>query len=397
MLHGIKGEKFTLVAISNYVVNNDLETTALEPKTILPIQGPRFLGAYPFKPNAQDTVHLNMPQLEVTRLKNVSVIGGTNFIFTDSEAIHPDEFVPERDVCPAELNGIAKISLDFQTISIYSSQKTTIEMGVSLLGSCTGNYAHWLTETLPKLIIVDSLGGYEGYPLLIDSWIHPNFVDSISLFNKSHRPIIKIGRWDTTFVKSLVDISPPAYIPPEYRHFLETNTLVEPSAADFPFSRVALNMLRDAAHKTIDQIASDHPKKLYLHRARESCGNTRQVTNIDAIERIVKDYGYEMLDPAKLSFQEQISAFMGVEKIISPLGAALANTIFTRPGCRIIGLSPYYHNANYYYFSNFMATLGHEMYYVLGPQNSIGGHPLHKNYDVDIKAFSDAIEFLEMN
>ena len=104
-----------------------------------------------------------------------------------------------------------------------------------------------------------------------------------------------------------------------------------------------------------------------------------------------------MLDPAKLSFQDQILAFRGVEKIISPLGAALANAIFTKPGCKIIGLSPYYHNANYYYFSNFMATLGHEMYYVLGPQNDTGGHPLHKDYGIDIKAFSEAIEFLELN
>ena len=396
LLHGIRGKQLTLSPMSNYVTNNNLKTAVFESRTTLAIRGPRFLGVYPFEPDAQHTVHLDMPQLEVAVLENVSVIGGTNFICTNSEAIHPDKFLPERDVCPAELNGIAEVSRDFQTVSIYSSRKATMEAGVSLLGSCTGNYAHWLTETLPKLLIVDSLGGYEEYPLLVDSWLHPNFVESISLFNRNGRPIRKVDRWDTIFVKSLVDISPPAYIPPEYRHFLETNTLVEPCAADFPFSRPALNMLRDAAHKTIDPIANNRPRKLYLYRARESCGNTRQVTNIDAIEHIIKDYGYEMLDPAKLSFQDQILTFMDAEKIISPLGAALANTIFTRPACKIIGLSPYYHNANYYYFSNFMATLGHEMYYVLGPQNGMGQHPFHRDYEIDIQAFSDAIEFLEL-
>lgn len=196
-------------------------------------------------------------------------------------------------------------------------------------------------------------------------------------------------------VESLIEVTPPAYVPPEYRHFIENKELSVPDAAEFPFSAPALDMLRNAAHSATGGIDHGAPQKLYLFRSPESCGNTRHVTNIDEIERIIRKYGYVMLDPAKLSFEEQIRIFSNARKVVSPLGAALANTIFAPPGCQVLGLSPWYHNANYYYFSNFMGALGHTMYYALGRQADQWGHVFHKNYEIDLAAFNTAMEYLE--
>ena len=397
ILHGLKGREYSLVPISSFIELNGIRSIIVEPRSIFFIKGPQFIGDYDFKPVGDAFVNLDMPKLEVVSLNNASVIGGTNFVFVNSNAVYPDDYIPERDVCPAELNGIAKINIASKTISIYSDEGRAIDKAVSLLGSCTGNYAHWLTETLPKLLIIDSVEGFNDFPLLVDSWIHPNFVASIALLNKNKREIIRIGRWNSVLIKSLVEVSPTAYVPPEYRYFIETNNLNRPRSEDFTFSRTALNMLRDGAHNAVGPIPKVRQKKFYLYRSRESCGNTRHVTNIKDVERMVRNYGYVMLDPAKLSFKEQILAFSTAKKIISPLGAALANTIFTRPGCTILGLSPYYENANYYYFSNFMGALGHEMYYVLGPQKERGGHPIHKDYEIDMTAFARALNFLESN
>ena len=397
LLHSLKGRTHMLLPMSEFAVQHALDCIVIEPRSSKPITGPQFRGKYPFKPIGDPIVQLNMPQLEIYPLQNAAVIGGTNFICMDDRIVYPDVYLPERDVCPAELNGIAKINLATKTVSLFSSQSDSIKNGVSLLGSCTGNYAHWLTETLPKLLLVDSVEGWEDYPLLVDAWIHPNFVKSIELFNKNRREIIRIKRWEMVNVESLIEVTPPAYIPPEYRDFLKTKELSFPDAAEFPFSAPALDMLRNAAHAATGGIDLGAPQKLYLFRSPESCGNTRHVTNIEEIERIIRKYGYTMLDPAKLSFEDQIRVFSNARKIVSPLGAALANTIFTPPGCSVLGLSPWYQNANYYFFSNLMGALGHTMYYALGQQTDHFGHIVHKNYEIDLAAFKTAMMCLEAN
>jgi capsular polysaccharide biosynthesis protein len=397
VLHDIKGRKYSLLPMAEFAAQHALDSIVIESRSSKAIAGPQFIGKYPFKPIGDPIIQLNMPRLEIYPLHNAAVIGGTNFICMDNRIVHPDEFLPERDVCPAELNGISKINLTTRTMSLFSTQNATVKSAVSMVGSCTGNYAHWLTETLPKLLLVDSVQGWEDYPLLVDAWIHPNFVKSIELFNKNRREIIRIKRWETVKVESLIEVTPPAYIPPEYRHFLKTKELSVPDAAEFPFSAPALDMLRNAAHAATGGVDLAAPQKIYLFRSPESCGNNRHVTNIDEIERIIKKYGYTMLDPAKLSFEDQIRVFSNARKIVSPLGAALANTIFTPSGCSVLGLSPWYQNANYYYFSNFMGALGHTMSYALGQQVDQWGHMVHKNYDIDLAAFKTAMKHLEAN
>ena len=46
----------------------------------------------------------------------------------------------------------------------------------------------------------------------------------------------------------------------------------------------------------------------------------------------------------------------------------MTNLIYAVPGFQIIALAPYYGNAGFYYFSNFMGLLDHDLYYVLGEQ-----------------------------
>lgn len=395
LILGLKGRQFQLVPMSEFVTRYGSDHTTIAQGGTVELNGPKFIGEYEFTPIGESRVVLESPSLDVVTLNDAAVVGGTNFTFMESLAIHPDAYQPDRDVCPAEMHGIAKIDLRSRVMSMCLDKEREIERAVSLLGSCTGNYAHWLTETLPKLLIVDDVPGLEEYPLLVDAWIHPRFVESITLFGRNQRELIRVPRWNRVCVKSLIEVTPTAYVPPEHRHFFETNRLDSPRAQDFTFSLTAMEMLRARATNTVRPVQGKYEKKLYLFRSRESCGNSRHVTNIDEIERMIAEYGYAMLDPAKLSFEEQVLAFSAAEKIISPLGAALANTIFAPPGCKVVGLSPYYENANYYYFSNFMGALGHEMYYVLGRQHNRGGHLLHKDYEVDLNVFTQALEFLE--
>ena len=286
VVHGVKGRSYALIPLSSFIVRSEIKSFNVDSGGCLDIKGPRFIGEYKFKLTSDEIVKLRMPKLEIASLGQAVVIGGTNFVRLGDQVIHPNEYIPERDVCPAELSGVAKFDLGSKTISIYSGREKHLKEGVSLLGSCTGNYAHWLTETLPKLLIVDSISEFNDYPLLVDDWIHPNFVDSIAMLNKNGREIIRVRRWEAITVKSLVEVSAPAYFPPEDRHFLKTKKLGAPRSGDFSFSKTALDMLRGACHKSAGVTTAESSSNIYLYRSRESCGNSRQVVNIEEGEQL---------------------------------------------------------------------------------------------------------------
>lgn len=390
--HQLYAKRYPLINRSDFLAAHLTSIAVFDNGSKKKIKGPRFIGVDNITLNVETDVSLVQPRLDLVNIKNAAIMGGTNYILVNGNVVHPDQYDPARDVCPAELNRVARVDHFSNYVSMVFRSTRAIEKGVSLLGCCTGNYAHWLTETLPKVIIIDNYSDYDDYPLIVDDWIHPNFIESIRLVSAKNRPLIRINRWEAVNVASLVDLSPTAYIPPEYRTFVELQQLSEPDPGDFPFSSIALKLLRETAYKSLSIRAQRGDVKLFLHRPRESCGNIRLVENIDEVESIVRSYGYVFLDPAKLSFEEQVVVFSSASHIISPLGAAMANLIFTPPGCRILGLSPYYDKANYYYFSNFMGALGHDLSYVLGQQTSNIGHPFHRPYAVDLAALSLALD-----
>ena len=366
---------------------------------VLEIKGPRFIGYVPDELECDGYVQFEYPPIEIRHYCRAAVIGGTNFIKQRDVVTYPNLFDPIRDVPPIESFGMGRVLKDGNAIELSISRASRSVYGAaSLLGQCTGNYAHWLTETLPKLLILNERDEYNDIPILMDSWIHNVFYDSVALFGRKGNDVIRIKRWESVSMGCVVDVTPTAYVPPEYRIFKEHGLWPEARAKDFPFSRFSLNLLRQKALDLLDkkgvQESGTGDKKIYLRRTREASGNPRHCTNIGAVEKIVKKHGFEIVEPSRLSLVEQMALFHDAKIIVSPVGAALANLVFTKPGCQILALSPYYTNANYYYFSNLMGVLGHDLYYVLGDQITNHGHPAHRDYNVDLVSFKLAMKEL---
>ena len=116
--------------------------------------------------------------------------------------------------------------------------------------------------------------------------------------------------------------------------------------------------------------------------------------NSDLIEHFLEKRNFKVLEPASMNFSEQVAACKEAEFIIAAVGAALANMIFSPPGCKIIALAPYYDDANYYYYSNLAGVLEHELYYVLGREIENAGHPMHRDYSIDLSELEKAIDLL---
>lgn len=394
----VKKYELGLLPVQHYEDDENIYKYTFHQSEVITISGPRFVGNYPIELHTMRQVYFNEPPIEIFEFKRIGVLGGTNLLLNDTHAIHPDLLDPVRDVIPLETFGIAYIDTRNKTISLQlPSKKREVKRAISLLGQCTGNYAHWLTETLPKLIIIDEISELKDFPLLVDNWIHPNLHACLSLFGGYEREFIGVSRWEYVEVDHLIDISPPAYVPPEFRSYHQYQIAPDPDPSFFPFSGFALRKLRDAAWRAVPNTAKKQAyKRLYLSRPPRSCGNPRFITNIDDVDSLITKYGFTTIDPGSLTIPEQVDLFRQAECIISPIGAALANAIFTPPGCQILVMSPYYEKANYYYFSNLMGVLGHHLQYVLGPQATVydDNHLFHKNYSVNIDALQEALERL---
>lgn len=391
-------KSFKLINSSNFIKQQGLLWKVLSESRTIVIPGPRFVGRQPLEKTLSQ-VSLIEPSIEIIEAINVGVMGGTNLLFHKNFAVHPNLQNPERDVIPAEYLGFAKVDTNRKTIKLgITKEPIYVKEAISLLGNCTGNYAHWLTETLPKLVLIDEHSDYMGVPILVDDWIHPTILSTIDLFNRHERKIVYVGRWQTIIIEKLIDLSPTAYTPPESRFYYKTKLLPPPVSDYYIFSGFSLNKLKFAAWEVTKEVKSPVvSKRLYLKRPIKSTGNGRLIVNSKEVDSVIESYGFTPVSPADMSFEEQIALFKHAECVVSPIGAALINTLFSPTGCKVICLSPYYEKANYFYFSNFMGILGHEMYYVIGPQvatSNIVDHVVHKNYWIDLNELESALSRL---
>lgn len=78
------------------------------------------------------------------------------------------------------------------------------------------------------------------------------------------------------------------------------------------------------------------PERVFL--ARRS-GDIR-TPNGEALIKIAKEYGFQVINPEQKSFATQIKIFQSAKLVIGPGGAAFSNTIFCSPGARIVLWKP---------------------------------------------------------
>jgi len=373
---------YTWVALSDIRdINSKL---SLLPEEIIHLHAPFFSGlgaehAAERTPSRQ----IVFPEIALCTLKGANVVGGVDFIFFNQHAIHHDLYLPTEHSYPAENLGILKPNKkDKGIVDLWlTTQSSNIPTALSLIGQCSANYAHWLTETLPKLAIIDSTSRFDNVPLLIDEGLHSNILESLHLINKKKRPIITIQKWHAARVNTLLTVSSPGY----ERYSAHGLLGKEPPPFVNKFSKAALTLLRDTVVSSITKDStSKGSKKIYLARSKSS-KNLRQIRNMDDIEFFLDSHDIKRIQSDEATFVEQVKACMSADLIVCPIGAALTNMIFAPTGCKIICLSPYYEDANYFYYANLAATLGHEIHFVLGEQTKNANHPMHRDYSIDIE------------
>lgn len=66
----------------------------------------------------------------------------------------------------------------------------------------------------------------------------------------------------------------------------------------------------------------------------------RVLKNTDALRDLAEKQGFTAIDPESMSIAQQAATFMAAEVVAGVMGAAMTNTLFCRPGTRVIHLAP---------------------------------------------------------
>ena len=327
------------------------------------------------------------PEVGVSIINNAIVNGGSNLILVNGAIICHDLYDFDRDYTSEELNKRTLISSKSGLIKwlVHDATPEKIAAAGVFVDALAPNYAHWLTEVLPRIAAFCADERFKRIPIVVNADLHPNIMSSMYTVTGDEREVILLPVGRALIVKELFLTTATGYVPFGRR----TNKLSDHSHGVFSSEALA-NLVNKLKSSIISRDSGGLPDKIYIRRN----GQIRAVLNQDEIEDYLQKEGYAIVEPEKLSFNEQMILFSNARLIVSPTGAALANCIFSRPNTLVIVLMPTHHEMIYYYWNNMLSSLGVKTACVLGEMVKNCGRGIHGDYFINVSHINRVIKEL---
>lgn len=181
-----------------------------------------------------------------------------------------------------------------------------------------GNYYHWMIDLLPRLLLIKkySLPDFLDSALILHSPQRSYETDTLDLLNISAKNVVRIKPFEMVEAKDLV-------VSDYYSN--ETN---------FPnWKKILLNEFKELAIAPF--IPEKDYNKVYLYRGKQ---NVRRLIDEERLVGLLRERGFQVVDPQKLSLAEQIVILKQARIVVAIHGAALTNIIYCREGSCVIEL-----------------------------------------------------------
>lgn len=173
-----------------------------------------------------------------------------------------------------------------------------------------GNYYHFLYDAIARYGIYEEVFGDQ----TVDAVVVPHQA-------RYQRELLEMSGIRTRLIQ------------PRGGYSIEADRLLVPSTPnqDLDAPHSAVSWLR---RRLPPRPSSDSPRRLYLTRGRAP-RSRRYVQEPDLLTGL-HQRGFTVIDPGKLSVQDQIDVFHSAEVVVAPHGAGLTNLTFSRPGTKVL-------------------------------------------------------------
>ncbi len=191
--------------------------------------------------------------------------------------------------------------------------------------SAINNYGHWMLDILPKLCIAESYRNLNSFDSIYLPSLKQKFqIDSLKYFDIDPSKFIDGSTIRHIYADKLIIPQHPYWEINQYQ--LDTVSNVDPDI---------VNILRN---KFIQKLDNNNQRKLFIDRSDSNFFHN-QISNYDEIKELLIKNNFQIIKLTKLSFEEQIKHFQNADIIFSAHGAGLCNTIFCKPGTKLIEIS----------------------------------------------------------
>lgn len=327
--------------------------------------------------------YYEFPEIYVVEISNSYIHAGSNLIFAHDSVICHDLYDFNLDYTSEELHGRHLIDVKKRRMRLLCEDITPeeIEEAAIFVDACASNYAHWITEVLPRIAAFCSMKKYENVPVVIDGGLHSNIMESLFAIVGSEREIIALSVGRGIVVNKAYVTSAAGYVPFERR----SQKLLGHSHGKF--SPQSLGLIFDRCSSLVrDSLITEYPKKIFLRRV----SGGRQIVNGAELEEFLLAQGFSIVQPEKLTFLQQVALFKNAEIIIGSSGAAFSNLIFSSCNVKCIILIGKYENTSYWYWQNIARASGKKISYILGDlKNSQNG--IHGDFEIDLQSVKKSL------
>ena len=388
-LKDLRIESIALLSFGQYaaqsrVVSRQLaapEAVVTPQAQVFPHEDSSFLGT--------TRTGFRFPAVSVITLEGATVFGRSNMVFAHNALLHHDLYQFTHDFTSEELHGKIRVLPVKNLVKPYEAVTHTVHypQAALFMDSCSSNYAHWLTEVLPRINAFrngltpgsatldepDSSGVNPSMPLLVDAGLHANIEASLLAVIGEAAHVIRVANCTDVQVDRLLITTPTGYVPFDRR----SNNLQGHSEG--VFSPKALQALRDHLAAVLPMPLTPMPKRIFLKRNTKA----RAMLNADDVEKRLLMHGFESVSTELLSFAEQFHLFAGAETVVGATGAAFANLIFCKPTAKIVICIAKFENTSYGYWQNLACASGNRVSYVFGKIAPALIKSIHSDFMVD--------------
>lgn len=254
---------------------------------------------------------------------NVQIFSESNWVINEKFAFHEHasnenlgfEVAVEKDFpCKARLDN-QEVYLKLDEFKLINHSQ-----GIWLGGWASKEFGHFFQSLAPRIVQLDLIDHLNGFTLFLDSNLPKNLKQLVTLL--TDRKVEYVNPNTRVEFLKLFYLTDKVFCPPH---------LVSKSLENTSCSVVAenLKMIRDKIK--VDK--EDTGRLIYLTRNSSSW---RKLENESEVEKYLVKKGFEIVDLYKLELLEIIKIFSSAKIIISPSSSGVLNSIFSKPGTKLV-------------------------------------------------------------